>query len=78
MAAANIDHDQNFKNLISTFFIEFLELFLPELAQKIDPKSIKFLKQQYFTDLIEGEDSMFKFSIREYSSHDGIRVSALD
>jgi predicted transposase/invertase (TIGR01784 family) len=48
-------HDQSFKELISTFFIEFLELFLPEMAATIDPTSIKFLQQEYFTDLVEGE-----------------------
>jgi predicted transposase YdaD len=58
MTSREINHDRNFKNLISTFFIEFLELFLPELAQKIDPQSVKFLKQQYFTDLTEGEEKI--------------------
>ncbi len=50
-----IDHDKNFKELISTFFLEFLELFLPEIASTIDPGSIKFLQQEYFTDLVDGE-----------------------
>ena len=31
----SIGHDQNFKELISTFFLEFLELFLPELAATV-------------------------------------------
>jgi Domain of unknown function (DUF4351)/Putative transposase, YhgA-like len=48
-------HDQSFKELISTFFLEFLELFVPEIAGMIDPTSIKFLQQEYFTDLVEGE-----------------------
>jgi Domain of unknown function (DUF4351)/Putative transposase, YhgA-like len=48
-------HDQIFKELIVTFFMEFLELFVPELAATIDPKSIEFLQQEYFTDLVEGE-----------------------
>ncbi|MCY7408538.1 MAG: flagellar assembly protein H, partial [Alkalinema sp. CAN_BIN05] len=58
MANQSIDHDQNFKELISTFFIEFLELFLPEMAKTIDPGSIKFLKQEYFVDLVEGEEKI--------------------
>jgi hypothetical protein len=49
-----IDHDQIFKELISTFFMEFLELFLPEIAATIDPGSIRFLQQEYFLDLVEG------------------------
>jgi hypothetical protein len=36
----SISHDQSFKELISTFFMEFLELFLPEFAATIDPTSI--------------------------------------
>jgi predicted transposase YdaD len=55
MAKKQIDHDQNFKELISTFFIEFLELFVPELASVIEPNSITFREQEYFVDLVEGE-----------------------
>jgi hypothetical protein len=51
----SISHDQCFKELISTFFIEFLELFVPEIAGMIDPNSVTFLQQEYFIDLVEGE-----------------------
>lgn len=51
-------HDQIFKELISTFFMEFLELFLPEFAATIDPTSIKFLQQELFVDLVEGEEKI--------------------
>jgi predicted transposase/invertase (TIGR01784 family) len=50
-----ISHDQNFKELISTFFLEFLELFVPELAALVEPDSLRFLQQEYFTDLLAGE-----------------------
>jgi predicted transposase YdaD len=53
-----INHDQNFKELISTFFMKFLELFLPELAKDIDPDSIRFLPQEYFADLVEGDEKI--------------------
>jgi hypothetical protein len=53
-----INHDQSFKELISTFFMEFLELFLPELAKDIDPDSIRFLPQEYFADLVEGDEKI--------------------
>jgi predicted transposase/invertase (TIGR01784 family) len=53
-----IDHDQNFKELISTFFLEFLELFLPEIASTIEPTSVTFLQQEYFADLVEGEEKI--------------------
>ena len=54
----SISHDQNFKELISTFFMEFLELFLPEFAATIDPTSVTFLQQEYFVDLVEGEEKI--------------------
>ncbi|MEL6319613.1 MAG: Rpn family recombination-promoting nuclease/putative transposase [Cyanobacteria bacterium J06626_14] len=50
-----IDHDQLFKELLSNFFLEFLELFLPELASTIERKTIRFLPQEYFVDLTLGE-----------------------
>jgi predicted transposase YdaD len=49
-----IDHDQLFKELLSTFFVEFLELFLPQVAAAIDPDSVVFLPQEYFADLTTG------------------------
>ncbi|WP_242051319.1 hypothetical protein [Nostoc spongiaeforme] len=45
------EHDRLFKELLSTFFIEFLELFLPQLASTIDPNSIRFLPQEYFAPI---------------------------
>ena len=75
MAEQQIDHDQNFKELISTFFIEFLELFLPEIASTIDPGSVRFLQQEYFVDLVEGEEKIIDLlaedrkSTRLNSSH---------
>jgi predicted transposase/invertase (TIGR01784 family) len=56
--AIEINHDQSFKELISTFFIEFLELFLPAIARTIDPGSVTFLQQEYFVDLVEGEEQI--------------------
>ena len=52
------DHDRLFKELLSTFFIEFLELFLPQVASTIDRESIHFLPQEYFADLTAGEDKV--------------------
>ncbi len=53
-----IDHDKLFKELISTFFLEFLDLFLPDVAKIIDPDSVKFLQQEYFVDFQEGEEKI--------------------
>jgi predicted transposase/invertase (TIGR01784 family) len=49
------DHDRLFKELLTTFFVEFLELFLPEVARAIEPDSVVFLPQEYFADLTTGE-----------------------
>lgn len=50
-----IDHDQLFKELLSTFFIEFLALFFPDLRAYLDEDCIEFLDKEFFTDLLTGE-----------------------
>jgi hypothetical protein len=52
---AMIDHDRLFKELVTTFFAEFVELLLPELASYLDASSIEFLDKEVFTDVTEGE-----------------------
>ncbi|ELP53050.1 hypothetical protein O53_4779 [Microcystis aeruginosa TAIHU98] len=51
----NIDHDRLFKELISTFFLEFIELFFPQVMDYLDRDSITFLDKEVFTDVTEGE-----------------------
>ncbi len=53
--AAQIIHDRLFKELLSTFLCEFLDLFLPKLARSLDRNSIEFLDKEMFTELAEGE-----------------------
>ena len=53
--ASTIDHDRLFKELLRTFFIEFLELFFPDVAAYVDPASIEFLDKEVFTDVTRGE-----------------------
>ncbi|MCA2508295.1 DUF4351 domain-containing protein, partial [Microcystis sp. M62BS1] len=48
-------HDRLFKELISTFFVEFIELFFPQLMDYLDRNSITFLDKEVFTDVTEGE-----------------------
>jgi predicted transposase/invertase (TIGR01784 family) len=60
----NIDHDRLFKQLLSTFFLEFLDLFAPELAVYINPDSLEFLPQEYFTDLDQGERKAMDLIVR--------------
>src|ERR1051325_10103345 len=50
-----MDHDANFKELLSVFFIEFVELFLPDVAGYLDRTSIEFLDKEVFTDILAGE-----------------------
>jgi hypothetical protein len=50
-----IHHDQLFKQLIHTFFSEFLEVFFPEVYHHVDFSAMKPLSEEMFTDLIEGE-----------------------
>jgi hypothetical protein len=50
-----IDHDRLFKELIKTFFEEFVEAFFPEEYAYINFSSVQFLEQEVFTDLVKGE-----------------------
>ncbi len=50
-----IDHDRLFKELISTFFVEFLELFFPSVMIYLDRNSILFLDKEVFTNVTESE-----------------------
>ncbi|MCS7079772.1 MAG: hypothetical protein NZ585_06950 [Chloracidobacterium sp.] len=50
-----IDHDRLFKELLSVFFIEFLELFAPDVAALVDRGSLEFLDKELFLDVVRGE-----------------------
>jgi hypothetical protein len=50
-----IDHDRLFKELIQTFFWEFIELFLPEVLKYLSRESLTFLPEEVFTDVTAGE-----------------------
>ena len=51
-----VDHDRLFKELLTTFFFEFLDLFFPELAARMDRESIEFLSQELFSNLLDGAE----------------------
>jgi Putative transposase, YhgA-like len=80
MSNQNIDHDRLFKELISTFFIEFLDLFLPDVARDIDRESIQFLPELVLTDVTEGEkkniDLLAKVKYRQEDTYFLIHVEA--
>lgn len=50
-----MDHDRLFKQLLRTFFGEFLDLLLPDVAAYVEPESFQFLDKELFTDLSSGE-----------------------
>ncbi len=50
-----IDHDRLFKELLSTFFVEFIDLFFPEVREYLDASEMTFLDKEVFTDVTEGE-----------------------
>ena len=50
-----IDHDRLFKELLTTFFWEFIEFFLPEVAVYLERGSISFIDKEIFTDVTAGE-----------------------
>ena len=50
-----VDHDRLFKELLQTFFGEFVELFFPRVYAALDPEHIKFLQQEVFTDVTSGD-----------------------
>ncbi len=50
-----MDHDRLFKELLTTFFADFLRLFLPDLGGYVDFASFEFLDKEVFTDVTAGE-----------------------
>jgi len=50
-----IDHDRLFKELLSTFFVEFLELFFPEVIAYVERDTLELLDKEIFTDVTAGE-----------------------
>src|SRR5436190_4424035 len=50
-----IDHDRLFKELLTTFFVEFVDLFFPAVSAYLEPGSLEFLDKEMFTDVTSGE-----------------------
>jgi hypothetical protein len=46
-------HDTAFKKLLTVFFVEFVDLFCPDVRSWIIPESVDFLPQEFFLDLTE-------------------------
>lgn len=52
---ASMDHDQRFKNLIQTFFVEFLLLFFRTWAERLDAAGVEWLDKEVFPEPPEGQ-----------------------
>jgi len=50
-----LDHDRLFKELLTTFFKEFMEAFFPEAYEYLDYSYLEFLPQEIITDVTAGE-----------------------
>ena len=50
-----MDHDRLFKELLTTFFMEFLDLFLPEVSAYVERDRLEFLDKEVFTDVAAAE-----------------------
>lgn len=50
-----IDHDRLFKELLTTFFLEFIDLFFPDVSAYLEPNSLTFLDKELFTDVTSGD-----------------------
>jgi len=48
-------NDQLFKELLQIFFREFMELFFPSVAARLDFSRVTFLDKETFTDISQGE-----------------------
>ncbi|PPS42774.1 DUF4351 domain-containing protein [Chroococcidiopsis sp. TS-821] len=64
-----IDHDRLFKELLTTFFWEFIELFFPAVTAYLERDSITFLDKELFSDVTSGDrrevDLIAKAKFRE-------------
>ena len=81
----SIDHDGLFKELIETFFWEFLDLFLPQVLDYVERGPVTFLSQEVYSSIgaeekriidllaqvqFRGQESYFLFHIEPQSSNE--------
>ncbi len=50
------DHDRLFKELITLLFLEFLELFAPQIAVQLNPDSIEFVDKEIFSEILPSKE----------------------
>ena len=66
-----MDHDRFFKELLRIFFVEFVKLFLPDVARYMDPKSIEFLDKEIFTDIASPDQREVDLIVKVRFRHGG-------
>ncbi len=70
-----IDHDRLFKELLTNFFPEFVDLFLPDVRTYWERNSFEFLPQEVFTDVTEGERKIADLIVRtSFRSQDALFI----
>jgi hypothetical protein len=69
-----VDRDLLFRDLIKTFFLEFVDLFFPKIAVAIDPNSIRFLEDQKSQPLQEKGEHLSALQTRAASSEILVQV----
>ena len=50
-----VEHDHLFKEVLRVCFVDFLELFLPEVVRYLDVKSVEFIEQESFGEITANE-----------------------
>ncbi len=55
MSKTRIDYDRLFKELLSTFFEEFMLFFFPQVYEHVDFHHLSFLSEEVLTDVTTGE-----------------------
>ena len=58
------DHDALFKQLLLTFFVEFVLAFLPDVAAQIDFDTIAFQPQELLADLVGGDKQIVDLLVK--------------
>lgn len=70
-----IDHDRLFKELISTFFEEFMLLFFPNVHESMDYNHTAFLSEELYRDILKGEKNRVDLLIEtKLKGEDGLII----
>jgi len=70
---AGIDHDRLYKELLQTFFKEFMELFFPKVSEMIDYSHVKFLSEEVFSDLVGGTTERIDLAVETLLMEEGTK-----